>query len=79
MPQKKIGGLVHKFDSHYRRVAQRTQLSAKEVKVAVEQTLVSVVEQTTRYGSSKLAGMLKFKLKTKSNALPGEWKAPGRA
>ena len=38
--------------------------------------LASVAEQTKRHGSSKLAGMLSFKLKTKSRALAGEWKNP---
>ena len=64
------------MDSHYRRAAQKTQISAKDVKAAVEAVLASAAEQTKRYGSSKLAKMLIFKRKTKTRALAGEWKNP---
>ena len=76
MPQKKVGGIVHKFESHYRYAARKTGLPTASVKVAVEVVLESVAEQTKRYGSSKLAKMLIFKRKTKTRALAGEWKNP---
>ena len=73
MPQRTVGGVVVKFESHYRYASRKTGISQGECQRAVEAVFRSVIKQTKEIGSSKLAGLFHFKFKT-AGAVPKYWK-----
>ena len=76
MPQRKINGVVVKFPSHIQNAHILTGHPQWFIKRAVDAVFMSVIRQTREIGSSKLAGLMTFRLKTTGSVRPKYWRNP---